>query len=294
VEMVHRDFGERVELVTLPENVGFAQGNNIGMAAARGRHFLLLNNDARAEPGWAEALVAAADADERVGMCACKILSIEKPGTIDNVGHLLYRDGLNRGRGRLETDRGQYDTPGEALFPSGCAALYRREMVRDIGAFDRDFFAYGDDTDIGLRGRLAGWKCLYVPGAVAHHHYSATSGSYSALKAFHVERNRAWIAMKYFPAPHLMASPLYTTLRYTLQAYGALRGVGAAGRFAEGSSRGALVGVLLRAWAAALAGAPAMWRRRREFARLRRVGTAEFESWLRRFGISAREIALKD
>jgi len=163
-----------------------------------------------------------------------------------------------------------------------------------VGAFDRDFFAYGDDTDIGLRGRLAGWKCVYVPGAVVYHHYSATSGSYSAFKAFHVERNRIWIAVKYFPLGHLLASPLWSLARYALQAYGALRGVGAAGRFTEGSSRGALVGVLLRAWGAALAGFPAMWRQRRRFAPLRRVGAREFEDWLRRFGIGAREIALKD
>lgn len=292
--MLRERFGDLAEVIELEENTGFAQGNNIGMAAARGRYVLLLNNDAEPEPGWARELVRAADADERIGMCASKIVNAEDPGLIDNTGHLLYRDGLNRGRGRLERDAGQWDRPGEALFPSGCAALYRTAMLREIGAFDRAFFAYGDDTDLGLRGRLAGWRCAYVPTAVVRHRYSATSGGYSPFKAFHVERNRVWVAAKYFPLRYLLASPWWTLVRFALQGWGALTGRGAAGRFTRERSAGALVAVLLRAYASALAGLPAMWRERRRLAPLRRVSTAEFGRWLREHGISAREIALKD
>ena len=101
-------------------------------------------------------------------------------------------------------------TMEEVFFPSGCAALYRREMLDEVGLFDEDFFAYGDDTDLGLKGRLAGWKCLYVPKAIVYHRYSQSSGAYSALKAFYVERNRVWIAVKYFPLSLLLESPFYT------------------------------------------------------------------------------------
>ncbi len=75
---------------------------------------------------------------------------------IDNLGHLIYRDGLNRGRGRLEVDRGQFETMEEVFFPSGCAALYRREMLDEVGLFDEDFFAYGDDTDLGIERKAGG------------------------------------------------------------------------------------------------------------------------------------------
>ena len=227
-------------------------------------------------------------------MCASRILLLEEPGLLDNTGHLLYRDGLNRGRGRLEPDGPAWDVPGEALFPSGCAALYRRAMIDEIGTYDPEFFAYGDDTDIGLRGRLAGWRCVYVPGAVVRHHYSKTAGSYSRFKAFHVERNRVWIAVKYFPLRHLLASPFWTVARFVLQAWGAMTGRGAAGKFAREDSRAALIVVLVRAYASALAGLPLMWRERRLMRPIRRVGAGEFERWLREFGISAREIALKD
>src|SRR5262249_24922139 len=78
------------------------------------------------------------------------------------------------GRGSGELDRGQFDRREEVLFPDGAAALYRREMLDVVGLFDETFFAYGDDADLGLRGRLAGLACIYVPTAV---HYSIPSGN---------------------------------------------------------------------------------------------------------------------
>jgi GT2 family glycosyltransferase len=227
-------------------------------------------------------------------MLASKIFLQGGLKTIDNVGHLIYRDGLNRGRGRLEVDRGQYEKVEEVLFPSGCAALYRRDMLEEVGLFDEDFFAYGDDTDLGLKGRLAGWTCLYVPKAVVHHRYSQSSGAYSALKAFYVERNRVWIAVKFFPLSLLLASPFYTFLRFALQGYGALTGRGAAGRFTEAHSSGQLLQILLKAYLGAFRGLPRMWKKRREIRKRTRVSEAEIRSWFFRFGMSAREISLKD
>jgi len=213
---------------------------------------------------------------------------------IDNVGHLIYRDGLNRGRGRLEEDHGQFDKMEEVLFPSGCAALYRREMLEEIGLFDEDFFAYGDDTDIGLKGRLAGWKCFYIPQAIVYHRYSQSSNPYSPLKAFYVERNRVWIAVKYFPLSLLLKSPFYTLWRFFLQGYGALTGRGAAGKFSQAYSRFFLMKILVQAYFSAVQGLPRMWKKRKEMRKLTRVNQEEILSWFHRFSISAREISLKE
>jgi len=241
-----------------------------------------------------EELVKVAEEDRTIGMCASKILCYDDPQVIDNVGHLIYRDGLNRGRGRLEKDVGQYEGIEEVLFPSGCAALYRREMLEEIGLFDEDFFAYGDDTDLGLRGRWAGWKCLYVPKAVVYHKYSGSTGSYSAFKAFYVERNRVWIAIKYFPFILLFVSPYYTLKRFIFQAYGALTGQGAAGRFVQESSRGKLLLMLFKAYLSALKGLPKMWQKRREIWKLKRVPNKKIQEWFGTFGMSVQELALKE
>ncbi len=293
VEIVRSHFPDCL-IIRNTSNYGFARGNNQGIEKAKGKYIALLNNDAEAESHWLEELVKVAEEDQRIGMLASKIYLQGGHKIIDNVGHLIYRDGLNRGRGRLEADHGQFEQMEEVLFPSGCAALYRREMLEEIGLFDEDFFAYGDDTDLGLKGRLAGWKCLYVPTAIVFHRYSQSSGSYSPFKAFYVERNRVWIAIKYFPLSLLLKSPFYTLLRFLLQGYGALTGQGAAGRFTQEYSHLLLLRVLLKAYLAAFKGIPKMWKKRKEMEKWIRVSKKETLTWFDRFGISARKISLQD
>jgi GT2 family glycosyltransferase len=293
VEYIREQYRE-VNLVTLPVNKGFAGGNNAGIRIASGSYIALLNNDTKTDPAWLESLIKEAESNPAAGMLACKILSYGNPDMIDNVGLLIYRDGLARGKGRLERDQGQYDQKGEALFPSGCAGLYRRNMLEETGLFDEEFFAYADDVDLGLRGRLMGWGCVYVPAAMVLHKYSSSSASYSSMKAFLVERNRVWVLLKYYPVELIAASLYFTAKRLLLQFYGALSGKGASGKFTAENSLFQAGIVLLRAWCSALAAIPQVLRQRWEFSKKRRIGRREFYRLISEFGISASEIALRD
>ncbi len=294
VEMVRERFGASVRLLELPENIGYTGGNNAGLRAARGDYIALLNDDTRTDPRWLEEMVKALQRRPDCGLAACKILSYREPEVIDNVGHLIYRDGTFRGRGRLDRDRGQYEQEEEILSPSGCAFLVRKAALGDAGLFDEDFFIYGDDADLSLRVRLAGWKAVYVPRAVVYHKYSATAGAYSPLKAFLVERNRIWLTVKCFPPWALLAVPIFAALRITLQAYGVLAGKGAAGAFAREYSAWSLPVILVRAHLAALKGLPRMWRKRRDINRKKKVPNREFYRWMKQFRLTARELTLKE
>ena len=290
-----RRFGAAIRLIRAGRNLGFGAGNNLAIQQqAGGRHVLLLNSDAVAAPSFAREMIAAAEADPQVGMVAARVLDYARRDVIDTAGHLLYPDGLNRGRGRLELDRGQYDACRTALFPSGAAALYRRAMLDEIGLFDETFFLYGDDAELGLRGRLAGWRCAFAPRAVAYHHYSRTVGPHSSLKAFYVERNRVLVLVKLFPARHVLASPAYTAARLGLQTWGVLTGQGAAARLAERRSLPHLFALTVRAYASALRALPAALRSRRRLRPLRRLSTSGFRALLAEFRLTAREAALKD
>jgi len=90
-------------------------------------------------------------------------------------------------------------------------------MIAQTGFFDANFFAYCEDTDLGLRGRRAGWHALLAAGAVVYHKYSATSGAFSPFKLYLVERNHFWTAFKNFPLILLLALPALTAYRYLLQ-----------------------------------------------------------------------------
>jgi GT2 family glycosyltransferase len=291
---LEREFGKRIRLLRASRNLGFGGGNNLAIRDSDAAWVVLLNSDAVAAPDLVQRSLDAAASDDRIGMVAPKVLGIERPDEIDTVGHLLALDGLNRGRGRGERDEGQYDECSEALFPSGAAALYRRRMLDEVGLFDEALFLYGDDADLGLRARLAGWRCALAPGAVARHHYSRSTGAYSSLKAYHVERNRILLLLKLYPLRFILASPLHSLHRMLLQVWGAWSGRGAAARLAGDRSFWHLVSLTLRAWAGALRLAPHALRERCRFRPLRRLRTREFGRLLRRYRLSAAEAALKE
>lgn len=292
VDFIKRYYPE-VRLIELSENRGFAGGNNEGIKIAKGKFIAFLNNDAVPDPDWLKNLMeAVSSGSERDGMWASKILSYYEREIIDSTGLLIYRDGLARGRGRLERDCGQYDNSSDCLIPSGCAALFRREAL--YNGFDERFFAYSDDVDIGLRARFLGWNCLYIPGARVYHRYSFTASPYSEAKAFLVERNRIWILLKYFPLSMILVSPFFTAIRFCLQFYGILTHRGAARRFTESHSLFKAFLIILRAWWSALKGCPVCLRERRALYKDKRISNKEIRRLFKRFRLPAVEISLKE
>lgn len=270
VEFLKRtDF--RIRLIQNRENRGFCAANNQGIAAACAEFVALLNNDAVAEPGWLAALRRCFDARPDVGMAASKILSFEDSRRIDKVGHLIYPDGQNRGRGTGELDVGQYDQLEEVLWPDGCAAMYRKEMLDQIGGFDEDFFAYADDAELGLRARIAGWRCLYTPEAIVHHRRGATLGITSSRRLELIERNRVLLVVKLFPWNLLWLNGLYYLARVGAGIIAAMCGKGEIGRFPgfKGKCRAAVA--FLKGDLQALRMLPRMLCKRREISRLRKL-----------------------
>jgi GT2 family glycosyltransferase len=294
VEFVRERYGGFVRIIQNEINLGFAGGTNAGIRDAGGEYIVLLNNDTWADPHWLEELIKATSVDPPAGMWGSKIYAYDHRDRIEAVGELIYWDGLCRAKGQYDRDRGQYDQMEEIFFPPGCGAMFRREVFDQIGLFDEDFFAYGDDAEMGIRARLAGWKGLYVPRAILYHKNSGTGGQHSPFKAFYVERNRFWITIKYFPLPLLLVTPFFTIWRFLFQAYGALSHRGAAGKFTQIYSPWHLIGILFKAYGSGIWGLPGMWKKRRKLKALRKVSCGEICSWFNRFGISAKEISLRD
>ncbi len=296
VEYLQKNF-PKVKVVRHSENLGFGAANNTGIKAAQGEYIMMLNNDTRLEPRCIEELRKSIDKDEKFGACASKILLEYESNLLDVAGIAVCLDGLSIGRGRLESGD-KFNKEEEVFFASDCACLYKKEMLEDIRLtneiYDEDFFAYADETDMGWRAQLAGWKCVYNPEAVVYHLHSASSSSYSPLKAFLVERNRIWVAVKSFPISFLILGIFYTVLRYFYQTLGALTGKGAAGRFTKEASKFKLVSILIKANISAFLGLPKMLKKRREIMKKKRISNKEVYTLLKRFGISARKIALKE
>jgi GT2 family glycosyltransferase len=293
----------RAELIPPPEsytfpcrilspgsNVGFGAAVNLAIRASSSPYVAILNDDTEPDANWLSSLASELDGDPRVGMWASRI-QLRGSSALDSAGMVICFDGSSKQRGHCQP-ASSFSHSQDVLLPSGCAALYRRLMLDEIGLFDEDYFLYCEDTDLGLRARWAGWTCRYVPEAVVEHRYSGTSGAYSVMKASFVERNRLWVALKNFPGVLLPGVPFVAVSRYFWQLRAAQGSNGAAAEFIRsGNSLFAAAAILLRAHRDTFMRLPSLLRKRAEMRKTRRIGSAEFIRLMYRHRIAARQLA---
>ena len=170
-EMVRERFPD-LRVVEMPANVGFGRAVNAGVRAGDGDVVVLVNNDVDVEPGFVDAIVAPL-ADPSVGMVAGMTLMPGDTGVVDGFGIELDATlaAYNRLRGAAP-DR----PPGVLAGPSGGAAAYRRTAYEQAGGFDEALFAYGEDVDLAMRMRAAGWRAAEAPDARGVHLGGASVG----------------------------------------------------------------------------------------------------------------------
>ena len=189
--------GSLVKLIPRNKNKGFAGGNLEGLKHTNGEYVALLNNDTEPDEKWLEELVKAMDSNPEVGICASKLI-VYGSDIVDSAGDAYSRSlkGFKRGEedGWKKFDRQEY------VF-GACAgtALYRREMLGEIGFFDKEFFLIYEDTDLNFRAQLYGWKVLYVPTAIVHHKVRCTIGKMSDMPIYYTLRNSEFVRIKNIP-----------------------------------------------------------------------------------------------
>lgn len=293
VEFIKKNFPEII-IIKNKKNHGFAKANNQGFEVSKGEFIVTLNNDTIADKNWIKELVIVAEKSEIIGMVASKILLADGGNKIDSVGVNITLDGMTKQRGGLEIDNRQYDNEEEVLFPSACAALYKRKMLEKVGFFDEDFFAYCEDSDLGIRARLAGWKAIVAPSAIVKHLYSKTGGTYSSFKAYLVERNHFWLVIKNFPLVLIIFLPFLTVYRYALQLFSILIKRGITTSFLKKSSVGEGIIIILRAHIDTFIKMPELLKKRNKTQKLKKIKTIYFLKLLDRFKLSFRELIFKN
>ncbi|MFC1829846.1 glycosyltransferase family 2 protein [Thermodesulfobacteriota bacterium] len=278
-----------IRVIRLDRNYGFAGGSNRGIEMSRGKYVALINNDALADPKWISSMVKTAEADSTIAAVASIIIDGNRPEVLDSCGVGIGLDGMSR-----QAMRGMpvlwLTKPKDILLFSGCACLLRMRALKDVGLFDEDFFAYCEDTDLGLRIRRAGWKIVVAPGAYVKHLYSLTGGKFSRQKVYWVERNHLWVAIKNFPCPLLAALPAVTLQRYLVQAYSVLRGGGELNEFTKQSTLPKIAATYARAYIDMFRKLPAMMKKRREFRKMHRLGDTDMLRLIWKYHLSVREI----
>ncbi len=183
-------------------NLGYCEGNNRALERVIDdgiAYSLLLNNDAVLEPGAVAHLVAALDDDASVGIAGPRILLGEDPTRIWSAGgDLRVRENVGRLRGKNQPDGAAFDESRDVDFVTGCAMIVRNDLLRTIGLFDPEYFAYIEDIDLCVRARRAGSRVIYVPAArVTHRESSSTGGGYTRQRKYWMGRNSVLFLRRY-------------------------------------------------------------------------------------------------
>jgi GT2 family glycosyltransferase len=225
---------ENVEVIYNPQNFGFSGGVNTGIEWALNEDFeyiALFNNDATADKDWLQKLVDAIQPKE-VGI-STGLLLLGDGKNIDSTGDWYSTWGLPFPRNR--GDKAEKAPKKEFVFSaSGGASLYKTEMLRNIGLFDEDFFAYYEDVDISFRAQLAGWKVVYEPSAIAYHKQGATANKISGFAVYQTFKNLPLLFIKNVPTGLLFPIGIRFYFAYLLMFFNAI---------AKGNGKSAVKGV---------------------------------------------------
>jgi GT2 family glycosyltransferase/SAM-dependent methyltransferase len=198
-----------LRLVRTPSNVGFVGACNLGASHARGAYLLFLNNDTEVRPGTLDALVNAADSDDRIGLVGAQL--VYPDGRLQESGGIIWADGSGWNYGR-DRDAGavEFQVRRDVDYCSGAALLVRQDLFDSVGGFDERYApAYYEDTDLAFAIRATGHRTVVEPTAVVVHHEGISHGTDSAtgVKRFQ-EINRALFVQKWTTAlaDHLPAA----------------------------------------------------------------------------------------
>jgi GT2 family glycosyltransferase len=208
VEAVRETFPD-VELLPQTANLGFAEGNNVGIRHALSRgcdYVLVLNNDTRVDAGFVEPLIAAAEVRADAAAVCPKILFDGAPDRIWFAGASYDPRRGYQGRlvGYRERDSAAFAGVRESERATGTAMLVPAPIFERVGLFDRELFAYSEDVDWSLRARAAGYRIYVVGDSRVYHCVSASSGGESSpTSLYYGVRNALVVAERHAPLGRL-------------------------------------------------------------------------------------------
>jgi len=196
VETVKKRYAKRknFQVLALRKNYGPAHARNRGVERAKGKYFAFLDNDTLPEKNWLIPLVKIMEKDQTIGACQCKLLLMQDRDKIDYVGDYLSPSGflIQRVHGG-EEDIGQADQRVEILSAKSAAMIISKEAFKRVGGFDEDYFIYLEETDLGWRTWLAGYRIIFIPESRVYHEFGTSQAilgeRQNYLAKFHGTKN---------------------------------------------------------------------------------------------------------
>lgn len=206
-----------IVLIENSQNLGFAEAVNQGISKARYDYIFSLNNDTIVEKSAILELLNLLNTDERIFSVSSKMVQFNNPELIDDAGDDYTLLAYTKKRGNNQ-NLNKFIEVSEVFSSCAGAALYRKDLLEELGGFDSEFFAYMEDVDLGYRARINGYKNLFCPNAVVYHIGSATTGSqYNEFKVRLAARNNVWVVYKNLPIPQKIVNILFLFLGFLIK-----------------------------------------------------------------------------
>ncbi len=208
--------GFKVTVIAQSENLGFCEGNNIGVKHALGQGFdyvMLLNSDTLVKDRFWEPLVSFLEKNEKAGVVTPKIYFApgyeyhQKRYKKKDQGNVIWSVGgeidwnnvIGASRGVDEVDRGQFEKVIEVDSVSGCCLLARAKTWKEVGFLDEKYFMYYEDTDFSQKAKNLGWGVFYVPQGRVWHLNAKSSAVGGSLQDYFISRNRLLFGLRFAP-----------------------------------------------------------------------------------------------
>ena len=189
-----------VSCLALSENTGFSGAVNVGILEAETEYVILLNNDTKVEKEFVRSLEDAISIDKKRFSVSAKMVCMQQPDILDGTGDLYCALGWAFALGKGKPSAKSYTKNGRVFSACAGAAIYRTDLLKELGLFDENHFAYLEDVDIGYRARIHGYYNYYEPKAICQHAGSGFSGSrYNEFKVSLSSKNSIYLIYKNMP-----------------------------------------------------------------------------------------------
>ena len=180
-----------IKLIENSENLGYCEGNNVGIRIAKGEYIVILNPDTIVHPDWISELLSAFIKNGD-GIYQPKFLATTDHSMLLSTGNMIQIFGFGYSRSKGDKDKGQFDKFEKINFASGTCIFTSKKILDEIGLFESFLFAFHDDFELCWRGALIGINSFYVPSAIVYHPIEGYSFRWSPLKFKLLERNRKY------------------------------------------------------------------------------------------------------
>ena len=180
-----------ITLIENSDNLGYCEGNNVGLRKAHGDFVAILNPDTIVEPNWLDELLDAYQKNGP-GFYQPKFLAITDHSMLLSTGNMIQIFGFGYSRSKGDKDTQSFEKLEQIDYASGTCLFTSKSLIEKIGLFDPFLFAFHDDLELCWRGAILGINSFYVPKSIVYHPIEGYSYKWNPIKFKLMERNRKY------------------------------------------------------------------------------------------------------